>query len=1030
MPDNLTRSQHTITGNYRARYFSEISDPLTNDWRVEFIDSDTSTTAKNQFGQPVDTIPHEIKTTGDGFVIDYDGDTDHLTDGIIPSTVTVTYVIENNTHEKIIDALKTAKDGRFGLAIYRSNGSSWVPWWVGVLNYESVEYELQDLPFMISLTASCGLNRLRDIPFSGSDGSSYQGKKTLASIISICLNKIPTRDFWLSDDLKLSEVVDIYNEDHVGTWSPTAEGDLFPHSMIEKTMTRSEIFYQQEDVKEDEFGRRIHYPPNFNSCFDVLESITTTFGFRVFQSEFQFWFFPSNAYNWNRQLNVHSWTMSQVLSEDIDLEQNGGTNVFEETSQLNARDFTVNIDEQHSLREGWVNSFLLPVKKTTVTHKNAGQQSVFGSPASGYIDYPNAQRTFSNPTFTVNSGQTLNLRGQYDAVSLVNEFGIGSGAFDIHGVDRVGARIILRLKIKVGDYYYKSGFTVENETTNIDMPTGQGDLNFKRLIFETPTWTLTESTYDIIIPWWNSSPEPSVEISQGWTRVGGLHIQATGQAEFEYQINGTQWENVLMPFNLMTAPLPDDFNQYTGVSVDIDRVVVTATGDTLTTFADIVDVVTAGFVQPYDEDGNTIGTAQNIPGDRLNNFFVGIGENDSDGDVIYTAFGEDHVENLDLGETLLGDSNLDGEPQTNGALWVLETGSTIFTDFNLSSFNWKSLVDSFADNDGFSGVLEVLVREQLFNRSEPRPIQRGVVQQEWRPAVGPQTLHMTDVWSHNCSTVGDEIDYLVPFRFSFTAGTGEYDADLFLLKRVRISFEEATDKVDRLDGTNGGPGPGVGTPSSGVPNAFDFGENLGDIVDEVIPDDVNSNPLVKIPSLDVASGQTKGKSVNLKASDNMVSSYDMRFPGSLPLSKKVIHIDETGVVTYEDASGGGGGGGGSVLANGNANISNTGQNRFIPLGNHYVDTSSRQIYSPVTAPFDGDFGVVTIQFELASGSTIVRIWNGTTELDSETIVVSAGDVWSLDFSGNTFSQGDLLYLSVHLSATAGNVYSSVLLNPS
>ena len=57
---------------------------------------------------------------------------------------------------------------------------------------------------------------------------------------------------------------------------------------------------------------------------------------------------------------------------------------------------------------------------------------------------------------------------------LIKEFGALGNAVDDYGTDRIGARIIVRLKIKVGSLYYGSEHSVGTETTTIDMPAGTG----------------------------------------------------------------------------------------------------------------------------------------------------------------------------------------------------------------------------------------------------------------------------------------------------------------------------------------------------------------------------------------------------------------------------------------------------------------------------------------------------------------------------------------------------------------------------
>ena len=127
------RSSHTTTGNWRARFASEFYDDQGRQWRVEFIDNDTAS-GHTEFSLSSTDHPHDVDLTDDGFLLSWDGPTDHLGGSVIPSTCTVEMVLTTNAMENIHSAIKGADDDRFGLAVYINDGSSdWVPWWVGSL---------------------------------------------------------------------------------------------------------------------------------------------------------------------------------------------------------------------------------------------------------------------------------------------------------------------------------------------------------------------------------------------------------------------------------------------------------------------------------------------------------------------------------------------------------------------------------------------------------------------------------------------------------------------------------------------------------------------------------------------------------------------------------------------------------------------------------------------------------------------------------------------------------------------------------
>ena len=500
---------------------------------------------------------HEVELAEDGFSLNWDGPTDHLGAAIIPSSCEFTFVVDTNQLENVKSVIRDNNDGRFGVAVYYDDGGThWKPWWVGPLNHEAIEYELQDRPYLFTIRASCGLNRLRNIDFMQDNGETYQGKKTLAGIVARCLNKIPTANFWNGSEDQLKEVVDIFNSSHADADYTSTEGAEFPTTVLEQTLTRAEAFYTVNSEREDDFGRRAHYPENFNSCFDVLEHITNAFGARLYQNAFAWWFFPPNALNWSTSLKVQKWTRTQVSSESLGRVLSGSTYVPKASSE--SVTFKQDLETNHALGEGWTNSYLLPVKRCTLTHLKAGQRSVFGNPRFFYIDYPSAGGpTFVNSDMELSEGQTLHLTGLYDTGDLVREYGsvITNAAFNDHGVNRIGARVILRFKVKVGNQYYGSEFSMDSENTDIDMPTGyNGDftdpnLSFNEVNLPNPSWSTNEKWFDVVVPWTNANPEPAIQSDgNGWNRVGGFHIKDTDDNQFEYRVNETPRPKVRTTF--------------------------------------------------------------------------------------------------------------------------------------------------------------------------------------------------------------------------------------------------------------------------------------------------------------------------------------------------------------------------------------------------------------------------------------------------------------------------------------------------
>ena len=858
-----TQATNTTTGNWRARYASEFYDAQGRQWRVEVIDNITTNLAASEFNLSPTAAPHDVELTADGFNLSWDGPADHVGSALIPSSCEVTLAISTSAMEPLVSIIKSSNDTRFGLAVYYDDGGAeWNPYWVGTLNHEAIEYELKDRPYLVTLVASCGLQRLGDIEFAN-NGDAYLEQMSLAEVIATCLNKIPTANFWNGSEYQFHEVVDLYNDGQLASsnWTST-DGAAFPAGVLERTTVKAATFSKRREPQRDRYERRVFKPTDFNSCREVLEEITTALGARMFLSRFGWWFFPPNAYNWAHTLRVQKWTRTQVASETIQTTLSGSLNV--NTSTAEDINFEQDIETNHALGDGWANSYLLPVKRATVTLKDAGQRSVFGVSRNFYLDYPNSgsgTKGFGNSSIVVSEGEAFNIRGTYTSGDLVKEFGIFPNSFDDYGQDRVGARIVLRCKIKVGNLYYGSEYTVDSENTSIDMPTGYGDIAFKRLFVPTPSWSTDEKFFDIIIPWTHSTPPAEVENSQGWTRVGGLHIRATQNGEFEYKVNQTQQDDVAHDFDFITVPLPSTSSSYTGVEVTFDRIVVTAAGNVRQTFPELDNIFQGVAVVNYDYTGSDLASySQSAPADRVDGMVVGIGNNSDDADVEMFVEQQANTEFIDLGETSLADNIVGGVPQSDGALSVIQYGVNSTTPI-LTSTGWNSVTDSVDGNDQPTELLLAMCREHLFMRGNVMGVQRGVVVPKHSTASNTSApLDMLTVMKHNCSTESDLVEYLVPMRMAVTGGSATYSVDAFVKSRQRVNHEEAEDVSGK--GRGGGAGNGSG-PNGGVAPTGAIGSASTDTPVDFV------NGLIASNVYDVAAIKTKTDNITVTQAVNL-----------------------------------------------------------------------------------------------------------------------------------------------------------------
>ena len=160
-----------------------------------------------------------------------------------------------------------------------------------------------------------------------------------------------------------------------------------------------------------------------------------------------------------------------------------------------------------------------------------------------------------------------------------------------------------------------------------------------------PVWQTTEGFFDIVVPWESSNPPaPTIDHSDGSTYVGGLHVFGTDDDEFEYLVNVTQQDSVEHPFDITTAPLPNNLTSYDGLSLGVDRIVLTHNHNVRQTFPELQNIFTSVAAVNYTNTGASLaGYTQVAPQDRIDDLIVGTGANNDDGDITYFAAQEHGV---------------------------------------------------------------------------------------------------------------------------------------------------------------------------------------------------------------------------------------------------------------------------------------------------------------------------------------------------------------------------------------------------
>lgn len=910
---SITRSNHTndLSSAWRARYYAETTDPGGTAYRVEFIDNDTSAPGASEFNLASTPLePHEIPMIDGSLTLTYDGETDHIAAPFVPSSLEVTWALQTSDHERLISAIESAEDGRFGLALYKVNtaGTAWEPFWVGILNAEASEWNLADNPFEFTLSASCGLQRLSEIDYLNSSSERYTGFSTLIEIIRNCLSKVPTFSFWLSSDVFFNEVADLINlEAHfdvatflsgggdltaTGTWPTTySAGDEYPDSVMERTLVSEAVWYEDVEVETDRYNRRIYRSTDQPKCMDVLESVARTFGLRLFLTDGAFWALPPNAYNWSHQLNSKQYTKSVFDGATIRMPSGS------ESSTTLLVDHEIDLEVDHVLVDGLTQSYMLPQKATAIDFENAGRRSVFGASITEYLgDDRGLLIDRAEPGSVVGADQPMLLKFNYQCLpgTLLSTPPTDDAAAEAAGTDRIGAHVVIRVKLKLGAYWLVSEHGVSSTVTNTinltDVPALGTSLTAKLVTLpEEITWSTSEGFCDFIVPWGSTTSTTPFGTQftddDGNVHYSGLHTFLDGFTAFEFDAIFSQTQHAYLNTELQLPSFPEGISSLEGAEIEVSRIVVTYDGTELTTFTELSNVFNTVASDLY-----ASGT-QEVHLDRISNLRLTVGEDSEGSTLTTTASCGENIETLDLGSTLIGDNHVDQVPSSNGALRVFYDDLSDLSDLgHYAGEYWQSLTE-FADttSDAVGTVHAVLTREQLYSRCEALRIQRGQISQEWDPSAAVDPIQFTSVLAHNCSTAADEVEYFALLSLGWNISAGLYDVEMYRLKRV-ITGTYVPDEDTSGGGGSGGGGGGGSWPTDDEvvlvraerdPRQFDPVREAVSRFTRAIPPDYESNPGLRMQSYNTTDQKAKaGEGVILRAANDQGNQYELIMPSS------------------------------------------------------------------------------------------------------------------------------------------------------
>lgn len=291
------------------RLYSEFHSDQGDLYKVEIHDTDWLGAA------------YSFELGGDGFTLDYSGQTDDLISPVISSACTFDMAVRTGQTLNFLNALKTYQEKRFRVRIYRSTmlgravdsglvaepsmafdgAEAYSLYWVGWITQDLVEIEDYSEPYFLTITASdfAQLGELTLNPSVASD-------QTLHNVFEYCIDRLGLDDLY-DAEAYLATCVNWWEDSMVYSTS----------SDVSKLLRfNTATFYSKE-----EDGTWV-YP----SCMEVLSELATIFNARIYQKEGCFYFEQyGERVNVSRNVFFYDKTATllrrQTISDDVTLDK-------------------------------------------------------------------------------------------------------------------------------------------------------------------------------------------------------------------------------------------------------------------------------------------------------------------------------------------------------------------------------------------------------------------------------------------------------------------------------------------------------------------------------------------------------------------------------------------------------------------------------------------------------------------------------------------------------------------------------------
>lgn len=272
------------------RLYSEFSSHNGNDYKIEIFDSSFAGTAES------------FTVAGDGFTLNYSGQTDDIVSPIISSSCKINAFNNSAFFNNFISDLVEHQEDRFRVKISKEISSTYTTFWVGTIMQDLVTVEDTPQPYILQITAVDGIG-----PLANKDYTQTTGSTTIFEFLQSAINAIGNTDLYDTTDPVLSTTLNIWDTNQ--TYSTT--NDATKLSRFERIIYRK---VQEDNTVE------------FTNYFDILKDICIAFGCRFYQREGTF-VFEQYLERTNTSRRVFTYDQSfaaltnTLVDDDVTLDQ-------------------------------------------------------------------------------------------------------------------------------------------------------------------------------------------------------------------------------------------------------------------------------------------------------------------------------------------------------------------------------------------------------------------------------------------------------------------------------------------------------------------------------------------------------------------------------------------------------------------------------------------------------------------------------------------------------------------------------------